>query len=216
MSLIKLRQLGRDDTGANTVEYTLISAIVALGILASLIALKTNLSAIFGGASIQMRASTTQSGAVNASYWASKPLKGQPVTTRDGNLQVVTYTYKDGTVVKYSSSLSQNYFEEVVITEPNKLQSVTARSDSNGNQNYYILSHYDANMTTVLSTERSVVPDSFTGSPAVPYRMSQSYYDAAGNVVSSTGVTAATEPYIAQAVDNNESLKYFRDFGKSS
>lgn len=217
MFFAKLRRLGRDDTGANTVEYTLVSAIVALGIVASLIALKTNLNAVFGGASLSVKTSTTQSNAANAGYWGSKPLKGPPVTTynTDLGLKTVTYSYKDGTVVAYTTSTTGIPFEEVAISDPNKLETLTARADPNGNQNFYILNSMDPNMTTILRTQNSLVPDSFRGNPSVPYRMTDRLLDAAGNTVSSTGVINATTDYITRAVDSNEALVYFRDLGRS-
>lgn len=100
-----LRDLHRDERGANAIEYAIIAALIGVGLIGSLVTTRGSLSSIFGVASSQMASSDAGTSAPRtstsprASYWQGKTLSGSPVTKTSGSQQQTVYTYADGTQV---------------------------------------------------------------------------------------------------------------------
>lgn len=133
-------RIRRDESGATAVEYGLIGALLALGLVGALVTTKGSLNADYTciasyignqaatpcaakSATVgptSQRAIAPASSSSRASYWGAKTLATKTVTNPTANSQLTQFTFTDGTTGSYLANFDNagNLTGEVVTTYP--------------------------------------------------------------------------------------------------
>ena len=188
---------------------------LGLGIVGSLVATRTSLSAIFGTASSQMDAGSDGSASVVAgpvqtgtstsprsSYWMAKTLAASPVVSTSGAVKTTVYQFTDGSMARLSVGNGGVYDSRLMISpSTNRNANSYYYADTGGNPSLYqvnYLNPYGQVSQAIFADRQS--GDSFTG--VVPNRQRTNNYTYAttspnSGVSSSSGsVVTATTPFI--------------------
>jgi Flp pilus assembly pilin Flp len=214
----------RDDRGAASIEYALIGALIAVGIIGSLVGTKSSLSDIFGVAATQMSSSGATgssaglrtSNSLRAPYWQAKMLSGSPVTTVNGAVKSTVYGFTDGTTATFSTGNANQSANRISIFDPTANVITYFWSDSAGNPSLFQQSIMNSYSQVVRANFASYTNgDTFTATSPNVERVYLYSYSSNSPTASPTGSSGSTQApqaaYQAAYVDGRNDLQYFSD-----
>lgn len=205
--------------GGVSIEYGLLGAVIALGLVASLVSTRSTLNSTLNTISSQVGSATSSQSAAPvvtptitpfpSQFWGSKALS---TTTKswNGNSYNYTFTYADGSQAQFVKLSGQTSAYQLAITDRTNSQIRYEYFDTNGNSTYVQVNQYNSAMSVIQSVQYSSNPDgsAMAGNPPVGSNSVTQQYDAAGNATGSVSGVGAIYNTVSSNADGEAA--YFK------